>query len=600
MKKMRMNKENLVDLVSEMTIGEKVGQLNQFGASIYEKTDDAGIEKLIEDGKVGSLLFVKDVATLNKWQKIAVEKSRLHIPLLFANDIVHGVRTIFPTPLAESCSWEPDLARKTAELSALEGSALGYKWTYAPMVDVVRDSRWGRVMESFGEDVAQYKWAYDEGKMGEFDASSLGKEAFKATARGFTSDNLRMMGNVLSAFGTNIENKHLGIGAMTAGATLFAPEAGTLLKNIGDKFQQYEELFYIGSAKILFTAFLVEWFFTGIENFRYITIRSILIKILYVASVFVLVHDKSDYRLYFLLNVLVVVINAIINMIYVRKFVKVRIQNLFELNFLKQNISLGIYAIMTSMYLTFNVMFLGLTSGNIEVGYYTTAFKLYSVVLGFFTAFTNVMLPRMSFLLGEGDNKLFQQLIDKSFDAMCTCSIPMILCSIVLAPQIIYVLSGSGYEGAILPMRIIMPAILLVGIAQVLAIQVLMPMRKDKVLFLASLLGATVSILINIFLVPHMQSIGTAIVLICSELMVTLVYVVYTLRHKLAVLPYRTRSTNIVYSRPGVLMCYLWSELIKNDFIVLGVAMFVSVLYWIILQINLNTQMGLFLRQLKV
>ena len=152
MKKMRMNKENLVDLVSEMTIGEKVGQLNQLGASIYEKTDDAGIEKLIEDGKVGSLLFVKDVATLNKWQKIAVEKSRLHIPLLFANDIVHGVRTIFPTPLAESCSWEPDLARKTAELSALEGSALGYKWTYAPMVDVVRDSRWGRVMESFGED----------------------------------------------------------------------------------------------------------------------------------------------------------------------------------------------------------------------------------------------------------------------------------------------------------------------------------------------------------------------------------------------------------------------------------------------------------------
>lgn len=88
MKKMRMNKENLVDLVSEMTIGEKVGQLNQFGASIYEKTDDAGIEKLIEDGKVGSLLFVKDVATLNKWQKIAVEKSRLHIPLLDRKSVV--------------------------------------------------------------------------------------------------------------------------------------------------------------------------------------------------------------------------------------------------------------------------------------------------------------------------------------------------------------------------------------------------------------------------------------------------------------------------------------------------------------------------------
>ncbi len=96
-------------------------------------------------------------------------------------------------------------------------------------------------LESFGEDVAQYKWAYDEGKMGEFDAATFSKEALKASTRGFTSDNLRMIGNVLSAFGANIENKNFGIGAMTAGATLFVPEAGTLLKNIGDKFQQYAE-----------------------------------------------------------------------------------------------------------------------------------------------------------------------------------------------------------------------------------------------------------------------------------------------------------------------------------------------------------------------
>lgn len=364
-----------------------------------------------------------------------------------------------------------------------------------------------------------------------------------------------------------------------------------------DKFQQYEELFYIGSAKILFTVFLVEWFFTGIENFRYIAIRSILIKVLYVISVFALVHDKNDYQIYFSLNVLVVVINAIINMIYVRKIVRIRIRNLFKLHFLKQNISLGIYAIMTSMYLTFNVMFLGLTSGNIEVGFYTTAFKLYSVILGFFTAFTNVMLPRMSFLLGEGDNKLFQQLINKSFDAMCSFSIPMMLCSIALAPQIIYVLSGSGYEGAILPMRIIMPAILFVGIAQVIAMQVLMPMRKDKVLFMASLIGAIVSILINIFLVPRMQSIGTAIVLICSELMVTLVYIVYTLRHTLLILPYKIILINIFHSLPCVLICYLCGKFIENDFTALLVAMFVSLLYWGGVQIKACTVVGIILKK---
>lgn len=94
-------------------------------------------------------------------------------------------------------------------------------------------------LESFGGDVAQYKWAYDEGDLGEFDAASFSKEALKATARGFSSDNLRMMGNVLSAFGTNIENKNLGIGIMTAGTTLHTPEVGAVFKNIGDKFQQY-------------------------------------------------------------------------------------------------------------------------------------------------------------------------------------------------------------------------------------------------------------------------------------------------------------------------------------------------------------------------
>ncbi len=96
-------------------------------------------------------------------------------------------------------------------------------------------------LESFGEDVAQYKWAYDQGDMGDFDAAAFSKETFKAAARGFTSDNLRMIGNVLSAFGANIENKHLGTAALTAGTTLFAPQAGTLLKNIGDKFQHYAD-----------------------------------------------------------------------------------------------------------------------------------------------------------------------------------------------------------------------------------------------------------------------------------------------------------------------------------------------------------------------
>ena len=338
------------------------------------------------------------------------------------------------------------------------------------------------------------------------------------------------------------------------------------------KLHQYKELFYIGMAKILFTAFVIEWFYTGIENFRYITLRTIAVKLLYVIAVFMFIRNRDDYVLYFLLTVGVVVVNAVVNMAYLRRFVQISWKSLYNLGYLKQNITLGIYAIMTSMYLTFNVMFLGLVSNNTEVGYYTTAFKLYSVILGFFSAFTSVMLPRMSALLANGEQERFQQLVGKSFSAMYTFSIPLILCSIILAPQIIYVLSGPGYEGAILPMRIIMPAMLFVGIAQVLAVQILMPMKKDKTLLLASILGASMSLLINFVTVDYLQSVGTAIVLLCSEAIVTGTYIVYTLYHHLVHIPIVPLLHSIIHSLPTVAICIACAIWLDNAFVALSVA----------------------------
>ena len=120
---------------------------------------------------------------------------------------------------------------------------------------------------------------------------------------------------------------------------------------------------------------LVEWFFTGIEHFRYITIRSLFIKLLYVLTVFIFIRNPEDYKLYFVMTVGVVVFNAIINIFYVKDFVVFGFRDMFSQKYLKQNFSLGIYSIMTSMYLTFNVMYLGLTTDNVQVGYYTTAFN---------------------------------------------------------------------------------------------------------------------------------------------------------------------------------------------------------------------------------
>lgn len=349
------------------------------------------------------------------------------------------------------------------------------------------------------------------------------------------------------------------------------------------KLCQYDELFYIGTAKILFTVFLVEWFFTGVENFRYITLRSILIKVLYIIIVFLFVRDTSDYRLYFVLTVGVVMLNALINQLYIRRFVRIRWRDIQLFKYLKQNVTLGIYTLMTSMYLTFNVMYLGLVSNNTEVGYYTTAFKLYSVVLGFFTAFTNVMLPRMSSLLANGEKDRFQELVNRSFSMMATCCIPLILCSMILAPQIIYILSGPGYEGAILPMRIIMPAAFAVGMAQVLAIQVLMPMKKDKVLLVASIIGAVVSLTINLTLVSYLKSIGTAVVLVGSEMIVTVVYIFYVLRYKIVCFSTSFMYKSLLCSLPSSIICLFCSYYIESLVLSFFIAFIFALISWIIL-----------------
>jgi beta-glucosidase len=134
------------ELLAQMTLEEKVGQLVQIGLNVSE------VEAKIKAGQVGSLLSSFDAGQNNKFQRIAVEESRLGIPLLVGNDVIHGYRTIFPIPLAQACSWEPDLVEQAAKIAAQEAATAGTSWIYTPMVDVSRDPRWGRVAEGAGED----------------------------------------------------------------------------------------------------------------------------------------------------------------------------------------------------------------------------------------------------------------------------------------------------------------------------------------------------------------------------------------------------------------------------------------------------------------
>jgi beta-glucosidase len=184
------------DLMSKMTLQEKIGQLNlpTSGEITTGEAKSSDIAQKIREGKVGGLLNVKSVKKIKEIQTIAVDESRLKIPLLFGMDVIHGYQTTFPIPLGLASSWDMNLIEKSARIAAQEASAEGINWTYSPMVDIARDPRWGRIAEGAGED------AY------------LGSRIAEAYVKGYQGDDLKKNNTILSCV------KHFALyGAAEAG-----------------------------------------------------------------------------------------------------------------------------------------------------------------------------------------------------------------------------------------------------------------------------------------------------------------------------------------------------------------------------------------------
>jgi beta-glucosidase len=204
----------VADLLSKMTIEEKLGQLNlpTSGDITTGQANSSDIAKKIEEGKVGGLFNIKSVQKIREVQKIALEKSRLKIPLLFGMDVIHGYETTFPIPLGLSTSWNMDLIKRSAQIAASEASADGINWTFSPMVDISREPRWGRVSEGSGED------------------PYLGSQIAKAMVQGYQGDDLSKNNTILSCV------KHF--------ALYGAPEAGREYNTVDmSKIRMYNDYF---------------------------------------------------------------------------------------------------------------------------------------------------------------------------------------------------------------------------------------------------------------------------------------------------------------------------------------------------------------------
>ena len=354
--------------------------------------------------------------------------------------------------------------------------------------------------------------------------------------------------------------------------------------NIVPQLYEHKDLMYIGALKLLFNYLLVEWLYKGLENFKFITTRTIITKCLYVIAIFIFIHNANDYKAYYIILSLMIIVNAIINISYSHKYIHFKTSGINIKSFIKPNFILGSYMILTSMYTSFNVAYLGFTSGETEVGYYSTATRLYSIILSLFTAFTGVMLPRMSSLVAENKMNEFKSLFNKSIDLLLGISIPLIIFSETFTHSIILLISGKGYEGAIIPMQIVMPLIFIIGYEQILVIQTLIPLKNDKAIFINSIIGACIGIFLNILLVPPYKSIGSAFVWLLSELSVLITSQYFVYKKTKIKFPYVYLIKNIIYNIPLAVLMYCISMIDQNAIIVLLIALVTMLIYSIVLQ----------------
>lgn len=283
-------------------------------------------------------------------------------------------------------------------------------------------------------------------------------------------------------------------------------------------------LFLILSLTIFFTAIGCEWFYQGIEDFKYITIRGLIIKTVSVVLLFIFVKSKTDLLYYGCYTVFGVLGGNIFNFFRLRKYIhreNIIFSELHIKRHIKPVLKVFSFSVVTSIYLHLNTVLLGFLKNALAVGYFASATKVMQMLLTMSACLGSVMMPRASHLIAENKEDEFNRLIQKSYDFTLAIALPMTIGLIFCAPSLITALCGVKFEHSILPSQIIAPIILMVAISNVFGIQVLFPKGKINIVTLCCGIGAVADLLLNLCLIPFFSYIGTSIAYLGAEVATT-------------------------------------------------------------------------------
>lgn len=289
---------------------------------------------------------------------------------------------------------------------------------------------------------------------------------------------------------------------------------------------EYRLLYCILGITLLTDSLGVEWLYKGLEQYRYMTIRSLFFKFLSLMGIFLFVKEKQDYLVYAFFSVFASAGSNLCNFIMIHKYVdreKIKIRDTIKhlkpiLYFLAMSVAITVYTNLD------NIM-LGVVTDDVQVGYYSAVVKVRSLLLSIVTALGGVLLPRTSYYIERGFYDEFYKVCRKAFHFICLLAIPLTSFFMLTAELCVYILAGEEFLPAAKPLRWIMPTVFLVGVSNLIGVQMLIPLHKEKKSFQSVLIGAIVNFILNTFLITNFKASGAALATTVAEAVVLIVQI---------------------------------------------------------------------------
>ena len=288
---------------------------------------------------------------------------------------------------------------------------------------------------------------------------------------------------------------------------------------------QGEKLLYVIMSANTFLTFIgMEWLYKGLEHYTYITIRQITVKFLSLILMFALVHQKSDYIIYGAIAVFAGAASNIFNFIHARRYVYFRPMGNWNVRrHIKPVLVFFALSCATMIYTHLDTVMLGFMKTDTDVGYYGAAVKIKTLLVSIVTSLGTVLLPRASYYVKKGDMEKFRAITSKALRFVMLMATPLVIYFMLFASSGIRLLSGSGYDGAIVPMILIMPTLLFIGMSNITGLQILVPTGREKLVLYSTIAGAVIDVIINAVLIPSIASSGAAIGTLVAEFVVLLI-----------------------------------------------------------------------------